>query len=342
MNVALVELTGPVGPVGDRRVRRDRVDRDRPRVRRRVRRARSAERAHLRTCAGPATASRSVNGELQAANVAPSTLHWKLAAPPAPVNVKVGVVSLVAPLGPPVIVVSSCFDGERPRGVGGSVKTPSRRAPRTCSCRWPARCSSARQACRRPRRCPAGPARSAGTGSVTPGSVVVNVNEARRAVDRPGRPRGDRHRRRDVELERARVAARPCGRGRSRASVVPAVLQLASGPRSTAGLGGGDRQHVELAALVAQSAAATAFVAPVTSKSHSLSFSTLAPASVTASVPPQFVDAVPTRLRATMLEPICSVPLLTREMPPTPRAPPMLSAIVDAAERREAAGVARR
>ena len=132
----------------------------------------------------------------------------------------------------------------------------------------------------------------------------------------------------------------PCGRAFLRASVVPAVLQLARGPRSTAGL----------AAVIASTstsppwllnAAARPAVAPVTSKSHSLSFSTLAPASVTASVPPQLVDVVPTTLRATMLEPICSVPLLTREMPPMPRAPPMLSAIVTRASDGEAAAVAR-
>ena len=66
-----------------------------------------------------------VNGELQLANAAPSRLHWKLAAPPAPVNVQAAVVSLVAPLGPPVIVVSSCSTVNARDAVGGSVKTPS-------------------------------------------------------------------------------------------------------------------------------------------------------------------------------------------------------------------------
>jgi hypothetical protein len=66
-----------------------------------------------------------VNGEVQAANAALSMRHSKPAAPPAPVKFQVGVVSAIVPLGPPVIVVSSCSTvNARDAGVG-SAKTPS-------------------------------------------------------------------------------------------------------------------------------------------------------------------------------------------------------------------------
>ena len=46
-----------------------------------------------------------MNGELHVAVAPPSTWHSKLVAPPEPVNVNVGVVSLVAAPGPSVMVV---------------------------------------------------------------------------------------------------------------------------------------------------------------------------------------------------------------------------------------------
>jgi hypothetical protein len=50
-----------------------------------------------------------VNGDVHAANAAASMRHWIVVGEPAVVNVKVGVASLVGPVGPPVIVtVGAC------------------------------------------------------------------------------------------------------------------------------------------------------------------------------------------------------------------------------------------
>src|SRR4029079_15503143 len=58
-------------------------------------------------CAPGASATVGVKGDPQEAKVAASKRHWNETAPLAPVNVNVGVVSLVGRVGPPVIVESS-------------------------------------------------------------------------------------------------------------------------------------------------------------------------------------------------------------------------------------------
>ncbi len=75
-------------------------------------------------------------GESQALNGPPSTLHWKPT--PLPVNVNVGVVSPVVPLGPPVIVVSSVPVPVQLRDAGERSALPAASNARTRSVCVPA------------------------------------------------------------------------------------------------------------------------------------------------------------------------------------------------------------
>jgi hypothetical protein len=53
----------------------------------------------------PSARAAVVNGVVQAVNAPASTRHWKVDPDSEEMNVKVGVVSLVVPVGPPVMVV---------------------------------------------------------------------------------------------------------------------------------------------------------------------------------------------------------------------------------------------
>ena len=70
-----------------------------------------------------------MNGVVQTVNVPPSTRHSNVEGVSPDVNAHVGVVSLVAPLGPPVIVVSGATVSTvhvRVAGVASTLPTASR------------------------------------------------------------------------------------------------------------------------------------------------------------------------------------------------------------------------